>query len=130
VLANRDNIPNEILLNKGNRQFEKKLDFGTGTFETRSVAIADMNNDGHLDIVTGNLNGANIIYFGTKNFTFNETLHFGSADTDTYSIALSYFNKDGLIDIMTGNYLKPNPLSINLDRKSFEEINLTNHAAR
>ena len=80
VLANRDNIPNEILLNKGNRQFEKKLDFGTGTFETRSVAIADMNNDGYLDIVTGNLKGANIIYFGTKNFTFNETLHFGSEE--------------------------------------------------
>ena len=130
VLANRDNVPNEIYFNKGNRQFEKKLDFGTGTFETRSVAVADMNNDGNLDIVTGNINGANVIYLGTKNFTFNETLLFGSADTDTYSIAVADFNKDGFMDIVTGNYLKPNTVFMNLNGKTFEEINLTDNAAR
>lgn len=130
VLANRDFIPNEIFINKGNRHFEKKLEFGTGTFETRSVAIADMNNDGHLDIVTGNLKGANCIYFGTKNFTFSETLFFGTADTDTYSIVLADFNKDGFVDIVTGNYLKPNTVFMNVDGKSFEEINLTDQSAR
>lgn len=129
VLANRDNIPNEIYLNKGERQFEKKLDFGTGTFETRSVAVADMNNDGMLDIVTGNINGANIIYFGNKNFTFTETRSFGGDDTDTYSIALADFNKDGLMDIVTGNYGKPNTVFINRDGTNFEEINLTDRAS-
>ena len=130
VLANRDNIPNEIFINKGNRQFEKKLDFGTGTFETRSVGIADINNDGNLDIVTGNIKSTNIIYFGNKNFTFNETLAFGNKDTDTFSIALADFNKDGFMDIVTGNYLKPNTVFINLNGKSFEEINLTDKASR
>jgi hypothetical protein len=130
VLANRDNIPNEIFINKGNRQFTKKLDFGSGTFETRSVAIADMNNDGILDIVTGNINGSNIVYFGDKNFTFNQTLLFGSKDTDTYSIALADFNKDGFMDIVTGNYLKPNSVFINLDGKSFEEIKLSDTSSR
>jgi hypothetical protein len=130
VLANRDNIPNEIFINKGNRQFTKKLDFGSGTFETRSVAIADMNNDGIFDIVTGNINGSNIIYFGDKNFTFNQTILFGSKDTDTFSIALADFNKDGFIDIVTGNYLKPNSVFLNLDGKTFEEINLTDSSSR
>lgn len=130
VLANRDNIPNEIFINKGNRHFLKKLDFGSGTYETRSVAVADMNNDGILDIITGNINSSNIIYFGNKNFTFNETLFFGSKDTNTFSIALADFNKDGFIDIVTGNYLKPNSVFLNLNGKSFEEINLTDKASR
>nr|WP_315152941.1 VCBS repeat-containing protein [uncultured Flavobacterium sp.] len=130
VLANRDNIPNEIFINKGNRQFTKKLDFGSGTFETRSVAIADMNNDGILDIVTGNINNSNIIYFGDKNFTFSETLLFGSKDTDTYSIALADFNKDGFMDIVTGNYLKPNSVFMNFDGKTFEKIDLSDKPSR
>ncbi|MES2892269.1 MAG: VCBS repeat-containing protein, partial [Bacteroidota bacterium] len=125
VLANRDNIPNEIFINTGKRQFSKKLDFGTGTFETRSVAVADMNNDGNLDIVTGNINGVNIVYLGSKNFTFNDTLLFGSKEIDTYSLALADFNKDGFMDIVTGNYLKPNTVFMNLDGKSFDAINLT-----
>lgn len=130
VLANRDNIPNEIFRNQGNRLFAKKHDFGTGTYETRSVAIADMNNDGVLDIVTGNLNAANIIYFGDANFTFTETRAFGSADTDTYSIALADFNKDGFMDIVCGNYLKPNSVFLSLEGNGFEEINLTDRASR
>ena len=130
VLANRDHIPNEIFINKGNRQFEKKLDFGTGTFETRSVAITDINNDGNLDIVTGNINGSNFIYLGNKNFTFKETIVFGSEDTDTFSIALADFNKDGFMDIVTGNYLKPNTVFMNLDGKTFDAINLTERASR
>lgn len=129
VLANRDNIANEIYINKGKRQFEKKLDFGSGTFETRSVGIADMNNDGHLDIITGNINDANVIYFGNKDFTFKETLLFGSKEIDTYSIALADFNKDGFIDIVTGNYLKPNTVFMSVDGKKFEEINLTNRSS-
>jgi hypothetical protein len=130
VLANRDNIPNEIFLNKGNRQFTKKLDFGSGSYETRSVAVADMNNDKILDIVTGNINGANIIYFGDKDFTFTKTLPFGSKDTDTYSIDLADFNKDGFMDIVTGNYQKPNSVFMNLDGKTFEKIDLSDRSSR
>ncbi|MCG2792383.1 MAG: VCBS repeat-containing protein [Weeksellaceae bacterium] len=130
ILANRDHVPNEILISKGHRQFEKKLDFGTGTFETRSVAIADINNDGYLDIVTGNINAANVIYLGDKNFTFTETVLFGSKDIDTYSIALADFNKDGFMDIVTGNYQKPNTVFLNVDGKNFEEINLTDRSSR
>ena len=130
VLANRDNIPNEILINKGNRQFTKKLDFGSGTFETRSVAVADMNNDGILDIVTGNVSGSNVIYLGDKNFAFNEKLLFGDEDTPTYSIALADFNKDGFMDIVAGNYLQPSCVFMNLDGKNFEKINLTDRSSR
>ena len=72
----------------------------------------------------------NIIYFGDKNFTFKQTLLFGSKDTDTYSIALADFNKDGFIDIVTGNYLKPNSVFINLDGKTFDEINLTDRSSK
>ena len=80
--------------------------------------------------LTGNINGANIIYFGGKNFTFKETLLFGNKDTNTFSIALADFNKDGFMDIVTGNYLKPNTVFMNLDGKTFDAINLTERASR
>jgi 16S rRNA G1207 methylase RsmC len=43
-----------VLLGNGNGTFQAKQDFGTGTGPI-SVAIADLNGDGKLDLVTANL---------------------------------------------------------------------------
>jgi hypothetical protein len=55
---------------------------------------------------------------------------FGLTKQRTASISLGDINKDGKMDIVTANYLKPNTVFINVDGKSFEEINLSDHAAR
>ena len=55
---------------------------------------------------------------------------FGLTKQRTASISLGDSNKDGKMDIVTANYLKPNTVFINVDGKSFEEINLSDHAAR
>lgn len=124
ILANRDRILNSIFLNKGERKFEHSLDFGSGTFETRSIEIADMNNDGMPDIVTSNINGANTIYFGDADLKYVNTLNFGAEEEDTYSIAVADFNKDGYQDIVTGNYKLPNAVFLSLKGESFKRIDL------
>jgi hypothetical protein len=89
-----------------------------------------MDKDGRLDIMTGNINGPNTIYFGDKNFSFTRTLNFGEKDTDTYSIAIADFDKNGWMDMVTGNYLKPNIVFLNLDGKTFEKIELSDEPSK
>ncbi|MEP1096987.1 MAG: VCBS repeat-containing protein [Cyclobacteriaceae bacterium] len=124
VLANRNKIRNSILLNEGERKFKHALDFGSGTFETRSIEIADMNNDGRPDIITGNINGANTIYFGDIDLKYSQTLSFGAEKEDTYSIAVADFNNDGFQDIAAGNYKLPNAVFLSLRGESFERVDL------
>ena len=124
VLANRNGILNSILLNEGNQKFKHQLDFGSGTFETRSIEIEDMNNDGYPDIITGNINGANTIYLGDQDLSFSKTLTFGAEKEDTYSIAVVDFNKDGYQDVVAGNYKLPNAVFMNVKGESFERIDL------
>lgn len=99
-----NDIPNEIFINKGSRQFTKKLDFGSGTFETRSVAIADMNNDGILDIVTGNYLKPNSVFMNLDGKTFEKidlsdkpSRTYGVTVEETYSRILLCNPKSGLI---------------------------------
>lgn len=124
VLDNRNKIRNSILLNEGGRKFKHALDFGSGTFETRSIEITDINNDGRPDIITGNINGANTIYLGDVDQKYTKKLSFGADKEDTYSISVADFNKDGYQDILAGNYKLPNAVFLNLKGESFERINL------
>ncbi|NIS28447.1 MAG: VCBS repeat-containing protein, partial [Actinobacteria bacterium] len=43
---------NRVLLQDGHLDFQRSRPYGTGSDETRSAALADLNGDGHLDIVT------------------------------------------------------------------------------
>lgn len=130
IIANRDMIPNMILLNRGNRIFEKAMDFGSGTNETRSVDVADINNDGFKDIITGNINGENQIFMGDERFEFKEVMQFGSEDEDTYSIKVSDFNRDGYADILAGNNGTPSAVFLNKQGEYFERINLSTTGLR
>ena len=38
------------------------LEFGTGTDRTMGVALADLDGDGDLDLVCGDLTGQNVVY--------------------------------------------------------------------
>ena len=123
-LANRDGQPNFVYLNTGNATFDDRRPFGTGSDETRSVALGDLNGDGHLDIVTANIGEANGVYFGDGMGNFHDAgVKFGRIDGQTYAVALADLDGDGDQDIVVGNVRAQNAAFFNSGGgTSFEEV--------
>ncbi len=107
--------PNKLYLNKGNFKFEditekagivKRTGFDTG------ISIADINNDGFVDIYinragwyTGDERLANMLYINNGDLTFTESAEaYGLADTNR-SISSTFFDydKDGDLDLYITN---------------------------
>ena len=68
-----------------------------------SVNTCDFNNDGFNDIVTGNIEEQNVIYFGDKLFSFKKYFVFDESKSSTFSLSVNDFNQDGMTDIVVGN---------------------------
>lgn len=119
--------PNKLFLNKGNFKFDditekagldKIIGFDTG------VSVADVNNDGYLDIYInragwyeGDVKLANILYVNNGDLTFSERAkEFGIADTNR-SITSTFFDydNDGDLDL----YVVNTPLNRGISNKIF-----------
>lgn len=81
--------------------------------DTRSIALADMDGDGDLDVITGNdetTPGSNEIYMnrfipsGTVSFA-DDDLFFGPPDDQTSKILVGDLNSDGQPDIVVLNFV-------------------------
>jgi hypothetical protein len=71
-----------------------------------SIAIGDINNDGHQDIVLANYGSDSVgVILGLANRSFNYLIRYlyGSGSTP-YSIALAHFNDDSYLDIVVANF--------------------------
>jgi len=88
---------------------------------TRSLAFADLDQDGDLDLVVGNEREKNKLY--RNNATANPFSGvIGkdiSTDTDqTYSVCIADLNKDGNLDLVVGNYGEANKLYVRQNFKA------------
>ena len=70
---------------------------------TYSVALADMDQDGDMDIVAGNAGQRNAIYFNELKGTNYRRFSFGDATSRTYCLDVGDLNEDRYPDIITGN---------------------------
>jgi hypothetical protein len=72
----------------------------------RCIAIADINNDNRLDIVTANYGTNNVgILLGQGNGSFDNQKMFATGDNShPYSITIGDFSKDGKLGIAVTNY--------------------------
>ena len=68
-------------------QFDEVREFGTGSDETRSVAVADLDGDGVLDIVAATIGEPNAVYLGLGGGRFGDGIGFG-ADQDEAHVGL------------------------------------------
>ncbi|HIF82810.1 MAG TPA: VCBS repeat-containing protein, partial [Candidatus Marinimicrobia bacterium] len=86
VMANRDGDANEILMGLGGMRFGRPVVFGSGSDDTRGVAVADMNGDGLPDIVTANIGEANAVILNRGDGRFELAHTFGAEDGQSYAI--------------------------------------------
>jgi hypothetical protein len=102
---------NAVYLNDGTGSFPYTSTFtrtfGPGDDDARSLAVGDMDGDGHLDIVVGDYGAPNLVYLnngsGSFPYTSAYTRAFGTGSDYTYSVAVGDMDGDGALDIVAGN---------------------------
>lgn len=87
----------------GNGSFAPQLNLNTGINSgTSFIAVSDLNNDNHLDIVVANANGRNIgafLGFGNGSFEAQKTSFTGGFH-NPWQIAVGDFNSDSIPDVV------------------------------
>jgi Bacterial Ig-like domain (group 3)/FG-GAP-like repeat len=104
-----------VLLGNGDGTFQPAVEYDSGGLEARNVAVADVNGDGHLDLVTINCgsSGSNPCFttgilgvlLGNGDGTFQPAVAYGSGGGDGAGIAIADLNNDGKLDLVAANAL-------------------------
>jgi hypothetical protein len=105
VSANRGTENIGIFIGNGDGTFLTMVPYSTGTGSLpTSVAVNDINNDNHSDIVATTWNGDVIVFLGQGDGTFIIcSAYLIGPNFGTFSVALADFNGDNYLDIVVAN---------------------------
>ena len=100
-----------ILLGNGNGTFQEPLVYNSGGTQANSVAIADVNGDGRLDLVIANSCEGSLegcvgevsVLLGNGDGTFQPATIYDSGGLSAVSVAIGDVNGDGHPDIVVAN---------------------------
>ena len=101
----------------GQGAFERRVTFGRDDGRTYTLAVADMDHDGALDIVVGNAGQANTMFLNRDQGRRFEAVTLGGPELVTYGIALADIDGDGVPEIATANSDGPNMLYRRVPRR-------------
>jgi hypothetical protein len=93
-----------ILLGNGDGTFQPAVSYSSGGNFATSLAVADMDGDGNLDVVVGNLNSSTVgVLLGNGDGTFQQAAVF-KAGGHPLALAVDDLNRDGRPDIVSDVY--------------------------
>jgi hypothetical protein len=107
-----------VLLGNGDGSFKTAVPYGSGGFDSMSVAVADLNGDGKLDVLVTNLcpvsnsdcgnyrvSGTVGVLLGNGDGSFQPVVTYRSGGIDAWSVAVADVNGDGKPDVLVTNYI-------------------------
>jgi hypothetical protein len=89
---------------------------GSGTPDPHGVAIADLNNDGRMDVVVANFGAGNVMVFAQGPAARQFRAIPVGTGASTSAVGVGDFNGDGLPDIAVTHGMTPGTVSIHLQR--------------
>jgi uncharacterized protein (UPF0548 family) len=114
--SNCNNGSVAVLFGNGDGTFRPAVSYNSGGYDALSIAVADVNGDGKLDLVVANacastvdcsngVVGAGVIgvLFGNGDGTFQPAVSYSSGGYDALSIAVADVNGDGKPDLLVAN---------------------------
>jgi hypothetical protein len=98
-----------IALGNGDGTFQKATQYNSGGNFANSVAIGDVNGDGHPDLIVANMCDAGCegiigVLLGNGDGTFQPAITYDSGDFEAQSLAVGDVNGDGKLDLVVANY--------------------------
>lgn len=103
VVPGRYEAPSVVYLNDGKAGFAQQRQFGSPADDMTSVALADIDGNGSLDILTGNWRQPHHVYTRDGRGEFTRQGTFGAGDEQTWSVAVADMDLDGDQDVVVGN---------------------------
>jgi hypothetical protein len=80
--------------------------YGSGGYAPYSVALADVNGDGKLDLLVANYGSGTVgVLLGNGDGTFQTAVAYGSGGSYAVSVAVADVNGDGKPDLLVANYV-------------------------
>ncbi len=126
IIVGRESQRNQLLLSKGHAVNApvlhdiEKIDLPGGALKTKSIAVADLNNDGWIDVVVAHTdNNINQLLLNkgieghTRYSLFDVALELPGGKSKSLSISVADMDKDGLNDVVVGNQDTSNQLLLN-----------------
>jgi hypothetical protein len=95
-----------VLLGNGDGTFKTAVSYGSGGYQSRSVAVADVNGDGKLDLLVTSCCGAPGIVgvlLGNGDGTFQPVVTYDSGGNYPLTVVVADLNGDGRPDLVVAN---------------------------
>ena len=98
-----------VYVNDGQGRWEKTLSVGGPEDSSYSLALADVDRDGHMDIVAGTVERPNAVFLGNSLRGDFRQIRFGKAVTEgvSYGLAVGDLNRDRWPDVAVARSGEP-----------------------